>query len=102
MTNTNELDNVTIDDPLVPTNWAQIKLAIVTSEMTKWCGKSQLLEYGRDWLLHSQEEAVWLRIGGDDVEPLELRTTQKFNYFFFKNPNNATAFALKFYEHCNN
>lgn len=100
MTNS-KLDHVAIDDPLVPANWAQIKLVIATPEMTKWCSDNQQLERGRDWMLHSQVEFVWLRVGGDDVEPLELRTTQKFNYFFFKNPSNATAFALKFYEHCN-
>ena len=89
-------------DPLLPASWASVRLARISSTMTAWCSEQQL-ELGRDYMLHTQEEEVWIICDSPSPqeEPLEFRTTQPFHYFFFKNPVNATAFVLKFYENRN-
>ena len=85
------------DDPLLPENWDSIRLSKISNKMSAWC-KEQQLEYGRDYGLHTQNEEVVIVVGEEADGPMEFKATLPFHYFFFKNPVNATAFRLMFYE----
>lgn len=101
MSNAHKVKKNKFDDPLLPMNWASIRLLRVSNSMAAWC-LEQKLELGRDYMLYTQEEEAWIFVGDDaDQEPMHFRTMQPVHYFFFKNPVNATAFGLKFYENCN-